>query len=135
MVKKSETEKITLNVTPLQLGYIDLLIEQGRYMNRTEFFKDAIEKNLTANESLTQTALAQLKEATPAKDFVLGISYIPAEYIEEAYAEEKQLEIVRVGLLVVDKQVNLEHFYHVVTHLKVSGVFRGPQEIKTHYQL
>ena len=37
MVMAAETEKITLNLGPIDLGQIDLLVQEGFYSNRTDF--------------------------------------------------------------------------------------------------
>jgi Arc/MetJ-type ribon-helix-helix transcriptional regulator len=37
MVMAGETEKITLNLGPVDLGQIDLLVQEGFYSNRTDF--------------------------------------------------------------------------------------------------
>jgi Arc/MetJ-type ribon-helix-helix transcriptional regulator len=37
-----ETEKLTVNLTPVDLGRIELLVEQGFYANRAEFIRTAI---------------------------------------------------------------------------------------------
>ena len=42
----SETEKITLNLGPVDLGQIDLLVQEGFYSNRTDFIRTAIRNQL-----------------------------------------------------------------------------------------
>ena len=43
---KSMTEKVTINIDPVDLGYIDLLVDQGFYGNRSDFIKNAVKTRL-----------------------------------------------------------------------------------------
>ena len=42
----ADTEKITINLGAVDLGKIDLLVEQGHYSNRTDFIRSAIRAQL-----------------------------------------------------------------------------------------
>ena len=41
-----ETEKITLNLGPVDLGQVDLLVQEGFYSTRTDFLRTAIRNQL-----------------------------------------------------------------------------------------
>jgi len=45
----SETEKITINLGLVDLGQIDLLVQEGFYSNRTDFIRTAIRTQLTTH--------------------------------------------------------------------------------------
>ena len=52
----SETEKITINLGLVDLGQIDLLVQEGFYSNRTDFIRTAIRNQLrTHAEEVRQT--------------------------------------------------------------------------------
>jgi Arc/MetJ-type ribon-helix-helix transcriptional regulator len=52
-----KTEKITINLGLVDLGQIDLLVQEGFYTNRTDFIRTAIRTQLaTRGEALDQTA-------------------------------------------------------------------------------
>jgi Arc/MetJ-type ribon-helix-helix transcriptional regulator len=42
----ADTEKITINMSTVDLGQIDLLVDQGFYSNRTDFIRTAIRNQL-----------------------------------------------------------------------------------------
>jgi Arc/MetJ-type ribon-helix-helix transcriptional regulator len=42
MVMAGETEKITINLVFVDLGQIDLLVQEGFYSKRTDFIRTAI---------------------------------------------------------------------------------------------
>ena len=44
--KAGETEKITINLGYVDLGHIDLLVQEGFYSNRTDFIRTAIRNQL-----------------------------------------------------------------------------------------
>jgi Arc/MetJ-type ribon-helix-helix transcriptional regulator len=48
-VALTELEKITINLGPVDLGQIDLLVQEGFYQNRTDFIRTAIRNQLTAH--------------------------------------------------------------------------------------
>ena len=45
--KPSDTEKITINLGYVDLGHIDLMVEDGFYSNRTDFIRTAIRNQRT----------------------------------------------------------------------------------------
>jgi hypothetical protein len=46
--RAGETEKITINLGYVDLGHIDLLVQEGFYSNRTDFIRTAIRNRLAA---------------------------------------------------------------------------------------
>ena len=51
-----DTEKITINLGYVDLGRIDLLVQEGFYSNRTDFIRTAIRNQLTAHaEEVTRS--------------------------------------------------------------------------------
>ena len=55
--ESEKTEKITINLGLVDLGQIDLLVQEGFYANRTDFIRTAIRTQLaTRSEALDQTA-------------------------------------------------------------------------------
>ena len=52
MVKMAErvadSEKITINLGHVDLGHIDLMVQEGFYSNRTDFIRTAIRRRLEA---------------------------------------------------------------------------------------
>jgi len=46
----SETEKITINMSVVDLGKIDLLVQEGLFSNRTDFIRTAIRGQLKSHD-------------------------------------------------------------------------------------
>jgi len=60
--KGGDTEKITINLGPIDLGQIDLLVEEGFYSNRTDMIRTAIRNQLSVHaqvvtETVTRRAM------------------------------------------------------------------------------
>ena len=54
--RASDTEKITINLGLIDLGQVDLLVQEGFYSNRTDFIRTAIRTHLaTHGETVRQT--------------------------------------------------------------------------------
>ena len=62
----TDTEKVTINLSVVDLGQIDLLVEQGFYSSRSDLIRTAIRNQLTVHaEAIHQTVVR--------KDLALGV--------------------------------------------------------------
>ena len=64
----SDTEKITINMGPVDLGQIDLLVREGFYSNRTDFIRTAIRNQLS-------THAEEVRQTTARGTLVLGVQH------------------------------------------------------------
>jgi hypothetical protein len=48
--KATETEKITINLGYVDLGHVDLMVQDGFYSNRTDFIRTAIRNQSNATQ-------------------------------------------------------------------------------------
>jgi Arc/MetJ-type ribon-helix-helix transcriptional regulator len=67
----SETEKITINLGLVDLGQIDLLVQEGFYSNRTDVIRTAIRNQLTTHAD-------EVRQTVRARRWCSGWSTIPA---------------------------------------------------------
>jgi len=58
MADMERTEKITINLGPVDLGQIDLLVQEGFYSNRTDFIRTAIRNHLSTHSDAVKQAVA-----------------------------------------------------------------------------
>ena len=70
-----DSEKITLNLGPVDLGQIDLLVQEGFYSNRTDFIRTAIRNQLTVHAET-------VKQTVTRKALVLGLQHFTREDLE-----------------------------------------------------
>ncbi|WP_343753715.1 hypothetical protein [Alkalibacterium iburiense] len=118
-----QTEKMTLNVNHIDLGKIDILVENGFFSNRSDFIRAAIRDELSKNESFINTTIEK-------KEFAIGIAYFGAEDFEKAIEDNHILDVNYIGLLVIKKDVTLEMIKKSVKRMNVKGTLIAPKEIK-----
>ena len=126
-----ETEKITINLTPVELGKIDLLSEHGLYANRSDFIRTAIRQKLETHEKDIQ---AYIKPAFPneMKELsFIGIGLLSKSYLEKIKNEGNTCTVTAVGILHVEKDITPALFDETVGHIAVYGKSIASDEIKT----
>lgn len=119
----ADTEKITINMSVVDLGKVDLLVEEGFYANRTDFIRAAIRHQLNRHEEVVQQSAVR-------KSLVLGIlSYNRAELVQRWQNNEKVAGRV-VGMLVIADDVDVELAKATVESIQVFGVFKASPAVK-----
>ena len=59
MADVEKTEKITINLGLVDLGQIDLLVQEGFYANRTDFIRSAIRTQLATRAAAVEQSVAR----------------------------------------------------------------------------
>src|SRR5229473_3114853 len=57
--KAGDTEKITINLGHVDLGQIDLMVQDGFYSNRTDFIRTAIRNQLDRHADVVKQSVAR----------------------------------------------------------------------------
>jgi Arc/MetJ-type ribon-helix-helix transcriptional regulator len=123
MVKAGETEKITINLGFVDLGQIDLLVQEGFYSNRTDFIRTAI-RNQIATHAET------IKQTVARKTLVLGLQQYTRRNLEAVRATGQKLQIKVLGLAIVADDVSPELALATIDSLEVLGALRASAEVK-----
>jgi Arc/MetJ-type ribon-helix-helix transcriptional regulator len=132
--KIDTTEKITININTIDLGYIDLLVSEGYYSTRTEFIKTAIKMQISKHENDTKQLLEQQKSY--GYQFSIGVGGFTKSELEDMIRKKGgKIKIVFIGLFILSKDITLELLEQTVESIKVYGVCRCSQEIKDVYNL
>src|ERR687890_2539847 len=84
-VGMSESEKITINLGPVDLGQIDLLVQEGFYSNRTDFIRTAIRNQIERHADTTKQTVAR-------KSVELGLRHYSRDDLEAAQAAGQTLD-------------------------------------------
>ena len=77
--KPNDTEKITINLGFVDLGHIDLMVQDGFYSNRTDFIRTAIRNQLERHADV-------VKQSTARKSLDLGLRNYSREDLEQRVA-------------------------------------------------
>jgi Arc/MetJ-type ribon-helix-helix transcriptional regulator len=119
----AETEKITINLGPVDLGQIDLLVQEGFYSNRTDFIRTAIRNQLT-------THTEAVKQTVARKTLVLGLQHYTRQDLEAMRAAGRQTQINVLGLASIADDVSPELALATIDAVVVLGAFRASDAVK-----
>src|SRR3712207_500680 len=89
--KAGDSEKITINLGYVDLGHVDLMVQEGFYANRTDFIRTAIRNQLARHAAVLERSVAR-------KSLDLGLRHYRREDLEAARAAGQMLEIQVLGL-------------------------------------
>src|SRR5436853_5228775 len=81
-----KSEKITINVGLVDLGQIDLLVDEGFYANRTDFIRTAIRRQL-------ETRAGAVEQTVARRTLTLGTQHLSRRDLEELRAAGRQIEL------------------------------------------
>ncbi len=118
-----ETEKITLNLGLVDLGQIDLLVQEGFYSNRTDFIRTAIRNQLAIHAEAVRQTVAR-------KTLVLGLQHYTREDLEAVRAAGERLQINVLGLASLADDVSPELALATIDRVVVLGAFRASEAVK-----
>jgi Arc/MetJ-type ribon-helix-helix transcriptional regulator len=121
--RESESEKITINLGFVDLGHIDLLVEEGFYSNRTDFIRTAIR-----NQVLTHGEV--LKNSVARRSMVLGLQRFTRQDLEKVLAAGEQLHIHVLGLATIDDDVSPQLASRAIASVVVLGALRASPDVK-----
>ncbi|MFN2144208.1 MAG: CopG family transcriptional regulator [Anaerolineales bacterium] len=119
----ADTEKITINLGVVDLGKIDLLVEQGFYTNRTDFIRNAIRTNLDKHETTVQ-------ETVNRKSSVVGVMIYDAGDLEKRRVKGEKIDFHIIGMLVLGNDITPELARETINSIKVLGIFDAPEDVK-----
>ena len=121
--KGGDTEKITINLGFVDLGRVDLLVQEGFYSNRTDFIRTAIRNQLTAHGEA-------LKQVVARKMLVLGLQQFSAADLEAVRRAGEKLEIRVLGLATIAADVTPELALETIGSLTVLGALHASAAVK-----
>ncbi len=123
MAGKTNTEKITINLGAVDLGKIDLLVQEGLYSNRTDFIRSAIRAQLDKHNVEVQQSIAR-------NACVIGVLGYGRHHLEQLKARGARLRLTVVGMLTLNKDIPPELAAEVIEALRVHGVFHASDAVK-----
>jgi Arc/MetJ-type ribon-helix-helix transcriptional regulator len=121
----AETEKITINISVVDLGQIDLLVDEGFYSNRTDFIRTAIRRQIDSHAR-------EVKETIIRRSFGLGAWSYNQKELEAARQSGQKYAIKVVGMVSIANDVSPELADESIESIEVYGVLNvsAPVRIK-----
>ena len=121
--KAADTEKITINLGYVDLGHIDLLVQEGFYSNRTDFIRTAIRNQIERHAETTKQTVAR-------KSVELGLRHYSRDDLETAQAAGQTLDIRVLGLATIAQDVTPELARATIASVEVLGALHAPPAVK-----
>jgi Arc/MetJ-type ribon-helix-helix transcriptional regulator len=121
--KSGDSEKITINLGYVDLGHIDLMVQEGFYSNRTDFIRTAIRNQLERHADV-------VKQFTVRKRLDLGLRHYSRQDLEAARAAGEMLHIQVLGLASIAADVTPELARAAIASVVVLGALHASPEVK-----
>jgi len=122
-IKPTDTEKVTINLGYVDLGRIDLLVEEGFYTNRTDFIRAAIRAQLA-------TQAAEVGQLIERRTLDLGLRDFHRADLEAARAAGEVLHIKVVGLARLASDIPPELARATIGSINVLGALQASPEVR-----
>jgi Arc/MetJ-type ribon-helix-helix transcriptional regulator len=123
MPELEKTEKITINLGLVDLGQIDLLVQEGFYTNRTDFIRTAIRNQINTHADVVKRMVAR-------KTLVLGMEHYTRTDLEAVRRTGERLQISVLGLVSIAEDVPPELALATIDSIEVLGAFRASAAVK-----
>ena len=118
-----ETEKITINLGYVDLGHIDLLVQDGFYSNRTDFIRTAVRNQIERHADATRHSVAR-------RSLDLGLRHYGRDELEAARAAGRTLDIRVLGLASIAADVSPELARAAIASVSVLGALQASPAVK-----
>src|SRR5215203_6885723 len=121
--KTSDSEKITINLGYVDLGHIDLLVQEGFYSNRTDFIRTAIRNQLDRHNDAVQKSVSR-------HQLDLGLRAFGRKDLEAVEAAGEVLHIQVLGLASIADDVSPELALRTIGSIHVLGALHASPALK-----
>ena len=121
--KPPDSEKITINLGYVDLGHVDLLVQEGFYSNRTDFIRTAIRNQLERHSDV-------VRQSTARKSLELGLRIYSREDLEAAQRAGETLHINVLGLATIAQDVTPELARATIASVSVLGALHATPAVK-----
>ncbi len=116
-------EKITINLGYVDLGQIDLLVQEGFYANRTDLIRTAVRNQLAIHADAVKQSVAR-------KTLVLGIQHFSVDDLRTVQAAGQALQIRVLGLASIAPDVTPELALAAIDSVVVLGALHASPAVK-----
>lgn len=122
--KTPESEKLTINIGFVDLGQIELLVQEGFYSNRSDFIRTAIRNQIERHADT-------VRQIVTRKSVDLGVRHITLAELSTLAASGQMLDIRVLGLAVIAPEVPADLARSTIAGLNVLGALHASEAVKT----
>ncbi len=116
-------EKITINMSAVDLGKVDLLVEEGFYSNRTDFIRSAIRHQLGRHDVDVNASIIR-------REMLVGVLVHTRRGLEKRLAKNERMRIRVVGVVVFEDDISPELADATIESVKVFGILRASKAVR-----
>lgn len=121
--RSSDSEKITINLGYVDLGHIDLLVQDGFYSNRTDLIRMAIRNLLNSHAE-------QARKLIVRQTLDLGLRRYTRADLETVKASGESLSIKVLGLVTIADDVPPSLALETIQSITVLGALHAGKDVK-----
>ena len=119
----SDTEKITVNIGIVDLGRVDLLVQEGFYASRADFVRTAIRNQLERQRSAVDSI-------TTRKSMVIGTLSFNRHELDQKREDNEMINVKVIGMFILSDDVTPQLALDTIQSVTVRGVFKAPEDVK-----
>jgi Arc/MetJ-type ribon-helix-helix transcriptional regulator len=121
--RAGETEKITINLGYVDLGQVDLLVQEGFYSNRSDFIRTAVRNQIASHDEVVRTSIVR-------HTLELGIRHFARADLEAVKAAGEKLHIKVLGLATIAPDVTPALALETIESITVLGALHASKDVK-----
>lgn len=121
--KPGDSEKITINLGFVDLGHVDLLVQDGFYATRTDFIRTAIRNQLERHGDAVRQSVTHHK-------LDLGLRHYSRKDLEAVEAAGETLQIQVLGLASIADDVSPDLALRTIGSIHVLGALHANPHLK-----
>ena len=118
-----DTEKITINMSAVDLGKVDLLVQEGLYSNRTDFIRTAIRNQLDRHN-------LEIQQSVTRHSFAMGVLGYSRSDLEKWKSKGEKIDLNVIGLLHLADDISPELAREAIESINVRGIFQASEAVK-----
>ncbi|MDP9096917.1 MAG: CopG family transcriptional regulator [Pseudomonadota bacterium] len=118
-----ESEKITINLGFVDLGRIDLLVDDRFYSNRTDFIRTAIRNQLDKHEETVRQSVSR-------RTLDMGVKLVTRAELESLHKAGEAVHIRVLGLATIASDVTPELAVATIASISVLGALHATPAVR-----
>lgn len=118
-----DTEKMTVNVGVVDLGHVDLLVQEGFYSNRSDLVRTAIRNQLALHADAVKQTVAR-------RTLTVGLQHFSRADLQAAVAAGRRLQVQVLGLARIADDVDPELALAAIESVTVLGAFQASAAVR-----
>jgi len=114
---------MTVNVGVVDLGHVDLLVQEGFYSNRSDLVRTALRNQLALHADT-------VKQTVTRRTLTVGLQHFCRADLETAVTTGKRLKVQVVGLARIADDVTPELARAAIESVTVLGAFQASSAVR-----